>query len=99
MPAPHQELNPPPTAASHAQPVHAQQVSQQNKPAELLPVADQQAASELPMPSSQPLPEAKPVVPPVALLPRPIIPDFELNPGMEAVEEEFSSSEEDEDDD
>lgn len=66
-------------------------------PAELLPVAHQQAPIP-PLPASQPHQEWHPAAKPATLLPHPIIPDFELNPGMEAVEEEYSSSEGDEDD-
>lgn len=64
----------------------------------LLAVADQQAAPELPVPAPRPQQEAHPAAKAPTLLPQPIIPDFELNPGMEAVEEEFSSSEGDEED-
>lgn len=70
----------------------------QEVPAELLAVADQQAAPELPVPAPQPQQEAQPAAKALTLLPHPIIPDFELNLGMEAVEEEFSSSEGDMDD-
>ena len=70
----------------------------QQEPSELLPVADQQAAPEVPVPAPQPQQEAQPATKGTALLPHPMVPDFELNPGMEAVEEEFSSSEGDEDD-
>lgn len=70
----------------------------QQVPAELLPVPDQRAAPELPVPAPQPQQQAQPAAKRPTLLPHPIIPDFELNPGMEAVEEDFSSSEGDEDD-
>ena len=69
----------------------------QQVPAELLPMADQQAAPEVPGPAPQPQQEAQPAAKAPTLLPYPIIPDFELNPSMEAVEEEFSSSEGDDD--
>ncbi|KAL3157518.1 hypothetical protein ABBQ32_011980 [Trebouxia sp. C0010 RCD-2024] len=97
LPAPTQEPTPP-TAASHAQLVHSDQVQRQHVPAKLLPVADRQAALELPLPPSHPQQEVQPVAKPAALLPHPVIPDFELNPGMEAVEEEYSSSEEEDED-
>lgn len=64
---------------------------------EALPVAAQPAAPVAPLPATKPQ-DAPPAGKAPALLPHPIIPDFELNPGMEAVEEEFSSSEGDEDD-
>ena len=65
---------------------------------QVLAVADQPAAPVAPLPAPEPQQHAPPAGKAAALLPHPIIPDFELNPGMEAVEEEFSSSEGDEDD-
>lgn len=73
-------------------PLHS--VPEQQAPAEPLPVTEQLTA---PLPVSKPQQELQAQAKP-ALLPHPIIPDFELNPGMEAVEEEYSSSEGDEDD-
>ena len=49
--------------------------------------ASQPAATTQPVAKDRPVSEADP-----ALRPRPIIPDFVLNPGLEVVEEEFSSS-------
>ncbi|KAL3159552.1 hypothetical protein ABBQ38_009968 [Trebouxia sp. C0009 RCD-2024] len=97
LPAPTQEPTPP-TAASHAQLVHSHQAPQQHVPAELLPVALDRQALELPLPPSHAQQEAQLAATPAVLLPHPVIPDFELNPGMEAVEEEYSSSEEDDED-
>lgn len=49
--------------------------------------ANQPAATTQPVANDRPVSEADP-----ALRPRPVIPDFVLNPGLEVVEEEFSSS-------
>lgn len=75
-------------AAEPAAPAQVPAQAQQQQ----APAQTQQAAAKADQNAEQPEPQFRAPPPANALRPAPFIPDFVLNPGLEAVEEDYSSS-------